>query len=183
MTHRLKTIAIAAMASALTFAGMAVAHGDDRGWSGWPWQSASKSLTYSETHLQHRGKDVTLRVDQGRVTAASADSISIQRNDGEAVTVPVDGDTKVWAGWHGGDPKASKRKRGKAWHGKRAKAAHKKGRHHRSGARRSATVADIPVGKRVLVLRSDDDEAAEAVKATGWKHGHDHGRGHGRDRD
>ncbi len=166
MTHRIKTIAIAATASALTVAGMAVAHGGDRGWSSWPWASASKSLTYSETHLQHRGEDVTLRVDQGRVTAAGADSISIQRNDGEAVTVPVDGDTKVWGGWS---------------HKSRAKASHRKGHHDRAGD--AFTVADIPVGKRVLVLRSDDDEAAEAVKATGWKHGHDHRRGHDHDRD
>jgi hypothetical protein len=168
MTHRIKTIAIAATASALTVAGMAVASGGDRGWSGgWPWASAGKSLTYSETHLQHRGQDVTLRVDQGRVTAASADSISIQRNDGEAVTVPVDGGTKVWGGW---------------WHKRGATMSHGKGRDH-DGDDDDFTVADIPTGKRVLVLRSDDDEAAEAVKATGWKHGHDHRRGHDHDRD
>jgi hypothetical protein len=168
MTHRIKTIAIAATASALTFAGMAVATGGDRGWGGWPWASAGKSLTYSETHLQHRGEDVTVRVDQGRVTAASADSISIQRNDGEAVTVPVDGDTKVWGGW---------------WHKREAMASHDKGRHHDGDDDDDFTVADIPAGKRVLVLRSDDDEAAEAVKATGWKHGHRRHRGHDRDDD
>ncbi len=168
MRHRFKTIAIAATASALTVAGMAVAHGGDRGWGGWPWASASKSLTYSETHLQRGGEDVTLRVDQGRVTAASADSISIQRNDGEAVSVPVDGDTKVWGGW---------------WRHKHdVSMSHGKGRDH-DGDDDDFGVADIPVGKRVIVLRSDDDEAAEAVKATGWRHGHGHGRHRGHDRD
>ncbi len=166
MTHRLKTIAIAATASALTFAGMAVAHGGDRGWGGWPWASASKSLTYSETHLQHRGEDVTLRVDQGRVTAAAADSISIERNDGEAVTVPIDGDTKVWGGW---------------WRKHDASMSRGKGHDHDDDD--DFTAADIPVGKRVLVLRSDDDDAAEVVKATGWKHGDRRHRGHDRDDD
>jgi hypothetical protein len=171
MTHRIKTIAIAATASALTFAGMAVATGGDRGWDGgWPWGSTSKSLTYSETHLQHRGEDVTLRIDQGRVTAAAADSVSIQRNDGEVVTVPVDGDTKVWGGgWSRGHDRDGHESR-------KAKASHRK---HQRGV----SAADLPEGKRVVVLRSDDDEAAEAVKATGWKHGHGHRRGHDHDRD
>lgn len=168
MRHRIKTIAIAAAASALTVAGMAVAHGGDRGWGGWPWHSAGKSLTYSETHLQRGGEDVTLRVDQGRVTAASDTSLSIQRNDGETVTVPVDEDTRVWGGWR---------------HGKHdAFASHRKG-HDSDDDDDDFTVADIPAGKRVLVLRTDDDEAAEAVKATGWKHGHDRGHRRGHDRD
>jgi len=165
MKHRFKTIAIAATASALTVAGMAVASGD-RHWGGWPWGSAGKSLTYSETHLQRGGDDVTLRVDQGRVTAASADSISIQRNDGETVAVPVDEDTKVWGGW---------------WRHKHdVSASHDKGHDDDDD---DFGVADIPAGKRVLVLRSDDDEAAEAIKLTGWKHGHGHHRGHDHDDD
>ncbi len=166
MTHRIKTIAIAATASALTVAGMAVAHGGDGkgdrhsapAFAGSP---VGKSLTYSETHLRKDGKDVTVRVDQGRVLAASASSISIRRNDGETVDVPVDGDTKVWGGW---------------WHhkshGAKAKAAHRK--------RGGVSVAQIPAGKRVLVLRSDDDAAAEAVTVA-KRHWHSHGRSH-RDR-
>jgi hypothetical protein len=160
MSHRIKTIAVAATASALTVAGMAVASGgdgkDDRhsapAFAGNP---VGKSLTYSETHLREDGEDVTVRVDQGRVLAATASSISIRRNDGATADVPVDGDTKVWGGW---------------WHHKShgAKAAHRK--------RDGVGVAQIPEGKRVLVLRSDDDEAAEAVTVA-KRHWHSHRRG------
>lgn len=163
MSHRIKTIAIAATASALAVAGMAVAHdGDGRGdrhsapaSAGGPF---GKSLTYSETHLRKNGEDVTVRVDQGRVLASTASAISIRRNDGETVDVPVDGDTKVWGGW---------------WHKRHATAAH-----HKHG---DAGVAEIPAGKRVVVLRSDDDEAAEAVTVAShrWRHHrHDHDHDH-----
>lgn len=160
MTHRIKTIAIAVTASALTVAGMAVASGGDGkrdrhsapAFTGSP---AGKSLTYSETHLRKNGKDVTIRVDQGRVLAASASAISIRRNDGETVDVPVDGDTKVWGGWW------------RKSHG--AKASHRK--------RGGLSVARIPEGKRVLVLRSDDDAAAEAVTVA-KRHWHSRGRSH-----
>ena len=149
MTHRIKTIAIAATASALTVAGMAVAHGGDGkgdrhsapAFAGSP---VGKSLTYSETHLRKDGEDVAVRVDQGRVLASTASSISIKRNDGETVDVPVDGDTKVWGGW---------------WRKGHASAAH----HKHGDGDGGVGVAQIPEGKRVLVLRSDDDEAAEAV--------------------
>ncbi len=172
MSHRIKTVAIAATASALTVAGMAVAHDDDGkrdrhsapAFAGSP---LGKSLTYSETHLRKGGEDVTVRVDQGRVLASTASSISIRRNDGETVEVPVDGDTKVWGGW---------------WHKGRASAAHHK---HGDG---DAGVADVPEGKRVLVLRSDDDAAAEAVTvASRHRHHHHWGdhddRSHDRDDD
>lgn len=158
MTHRIKTIAIAATASALTVAGMAAAHGGDgKGWGTWPFASGGKSLTYSETHLQHDGEDVTLRVDQGKVVAASATAISIARNDGETVAVPVDEDTKLWGGW---------------WRKRGASIAH----HREDGA---GGVEQLAAGTRVLVVRTDDDEAAEAVKVA-WRHGHAHGRHDGK---
>jgi hypothetical protein len=172
MSHRIKTVAIAATASALTVVGMAGAHGGDGkgdrhsapAFAGSP---LGKSLTYSETHLRKDGEDVTVRVDQGRVLASTASSISIRRNDGETVEVPVDGDTRVWGGWW--------------WHKGQASAAHRK---HGDG---DMSVADIPEGKRVLVLRSDDDEAAEAVtvaKRHRHFHHHDHdGSRHDRDDD
>jgi hypothetical protein len=160
MTHRIKTIAVAVTASALTMAGMAFANGGghDKGFGPFGW--GGKSLTYSETHFQRDGEDETLRVDQGRVVTASATGISIERNDGETVDVPIDDDTKVWGGW---------------WHKRGASVAH---RDH--GERKAAGVDGLPAGKRVLVVRSDDDEAAEAV-TVGWRHGHF--RGHDRDRD
>jgi hypothetical protein len=160
MRHRIKTIAIAATASALTVAGMAVAHGggDDHGFGPFGW--GGKSLTYSETHFQRDGENVTFRVDQGKVAAASATGISIVRNDGETVDVPVDGDTRVKGGW---------------WHERGASAAHRD-----RGERKAAGVEQVPVGKRVVVVRSDDDEAAEAV-TVGWRHHHGRGRGHDHD--
>jgi hypothetical protein len=137
MTHRIQTIAIAAVVSALTVAGMAVAHGGGKGdrHSGKFAFPSSKAFTYSETHLRKDGEDVTLRADQGRVLAASDTAISIERNDGETVEVPVDDNTRL----HG-----------------------------------------IREGKRVIVLRTDDDPAAESVKRVGGHrhrhHDHDHDR-------
>lgn len=164
MTHRIKTIAIAAVASALTVAGMAVAHdNDDKGdrhsgskpfaFAGGP---GGKAFTYSETHFRKGGEDVVVRVDQGDVLATSASAISIRRNDGETVEVPVDGDTKVFAGW---------RKHV-------ASASHK----------RDAGVAQLSVGKRVFVFRTDADEAAEAVTVA-WRFHHHGGRWNFDDRD
>ncbi len=151
MKNRIKTIAVAAVVSALTVAGLAVAQNDDSGdneKSGKPKAGERPpgpppgggfmiggpggrggSLTYSEIHLRKNGKDVTVRSDRGKVVSTSDDSISIERNDGETVEVAVDGDTKVMAG---------PRKRG-------------------------VHVADIATGKRVLVIRDDADDAAEAV--------------------
>jgi hypothetical protein len=166
MRHRIQTIAIAALASALTVAGLAVAGdrhgGHDDGRSPFAFAGpGGKSLTYSETHLRKDGEDVTLRVDQGRVLAASASAISIRRNDGEAVEVPVNGDTKVFGGWW--------RDRDDDDDG--AKASHNK----RQGG---LSVADIPEGKRVIVARTDDDEAAESIALARRHHWHKRGHDH-----
>lgn len=152
--NRIKTVAVAAIASALTVAGLAVAqsgdgngdgdgpsesgkrvmrfHGPPPGGPGGPMMLAGLGggkLTYSETHLRKDGEDVVVRADKGKVTAASDDSISIERNDGETVEVAVDGDTRVLAGPGKDDAKAG----------------------------------DIAEGKQVVVVRDDGDEAAEAV--------------------
>lgn len=147
---RIKTVAVAAVVSALTVAGLAVAQSDDGGSQRGEDKSevrlrppgpppgggfmiggpGGRELTYSETHLRKDGKDVTVRADKGKVVSTSDDSISIERNDGETVEVAVDGDTKVLAGPRKGD---------------------------------DAKVGDIADGKQVVVVREDGDDAAEAV--------------------
>jgi hypothetical protein len=150
MKSRIRTVAVAAVVSALTVAGLAVAQNDggsqDKSGKAKSGQrppgpppgggfmlggpgDRGGSLTYSETHLRKDGKDVTVRSDRGKVVSASDDSISIERNDGETVEVAVDGDTKVLAG-----PR-----------------------------KRDADVSDIADGKQVVVIRDDGDDAAEAV--------------------
>jgi hypothetical protein len=150
--NRIKTVAVAALVSALTVAGLAVAQNDDNGSQDKSGKAKSGprppgpppgggfmlggpggkggALTYSETHLRKNGKDVTVRSDRGRVVSTSDDSISIERNDGETVDVAVDGDTKVLTGPGKGD---------------------------------DASVTDIADGKQVMVIRDDGDDAAEAV--------------------
>jgi hypothetical protein len=148
MRKRINTVLIAAVVSALTVAGLAIAQDDDGGGSGKSDGKAKsgqrppgpppggpmlggpggKALTYSETHLRRNGKDVVVRVDKGKVVTASDESIGIERNDGESVTVAVEDDTKVMAG-----PR-----------------------------KRDAAVGDIATGKQVVVIR-DDDAAAEAI--------------------
>lgn len=151
MKNRIKTVAVAAVVSVLTVAGVAVAQSDDGNGDGDGQNERGKrvmrfhgpppggpmllggpgggKLTYSETHLRKDGKDVVVRADKGEVTATGDDSISIERNDGETVEVAVDGDTKVLAG----------------------------------PGKDDATVGDIAAGKQVVVVREDGDEAAEAV--------------------
>lgn len=109
MRQRLKTIAFAAVAAALAAGGMAIAQGDEGGGAA-PDERVHKAhligpgphhggdVTYSETHLREDGEDVTVRVDHGKVTGSDSDSVTIRRNDGESVEIPVDGDTKVLSG-------------------------------------------------------------------------------------
>jgi hypothetical protein len=146
--NRIKMVAVAAVVSALTVAGLAVAQGGDGDSQGSEGRKVVKrfhgpppggpmllggpsggKLTYSETHLRKDGKDVVVRADKGKVTATGDDSITIERNDGETVEVAVDGDTKILAG----------------------------------PGKDDAKVGDIADGKQVVVVREDGDEAAEAV--------------------
>jgi hypothetical protein len=106
MRDKIKTALFAAVVSALAVAGMAIAQGGgpdevkkaphaNHHLIGPP---AGGDLTYSEAHLREDGEDVTVRTDAGKVTVADEDSISIERNDGETLEIPVDGDTRVLAG-------------------------------------------------------------------------------------
>jgi hypothetical protein len=151
MREKIRTIAIAAVVSALAVAGLAVAQDDgdggatkkrDRftmavppppggpGFGGPGLEGRPGNLTYSETHFRKDGEDVTVRVDKGKLTAVGDDSVTIDRNDGESVEIPVDGDTKALAG-----PR-----------------------------KRDTELADLE-GKNVIVVRKSGSEAAEAVGA------------------
>lgn len=52
-------------------------------------------LTWGELHVQRDGEAVTLRVDQGEVASADADSIVVTENDGNDVEIPVDDETEI----------------------------------------------------------------------------------------
>ena len=57
-----------------------------------------KELTYAEFHVQHDGQAQVIRIDQGKITAVDDSSITLTENDGSAVTIPLDDNTKVLAG-------------------------------------------------------------------------------------
>jgi len=57
-----------------------------------------QDLTYAELHVQKDGKAQTIRLDQGKITAVDQSSITLAENDGNEVTIPVDGDTEVIGG-------------------------------------------------------------------------------------
>lgn len=144
MRQKINTIAVAAVVSALAVAGLAVAQGDDNGAGNGKSRAGERppgpppgdaglmlgrDLTYSETHLREDDEDVTVRTDKGKLTARDDDSVTIERNDGETLDLPVDDDTRVMAG-----PR-----------------------------RHGADIADIAVGKTVIVIRKSGSDAAEAV--------------------
>ena len=70
------------------------------------------NLTYSEAHVQVKGKGVVFRVDRGKVKSVESDSITVTENDGNDVTIPTDDDTKVFAGPRRGRLKLSDLKDG-----------------------------------------------------------------------
>jgi hypothetical protein len=57
------------------------------------------NLTYAELHVQRNGKEVVVRLDRGKVKSTSSDSVTITENDGSDVTIPVDDQTRVFAGF------------------------------------------------------------------------------------
>jgi hypothetical protein len=61
-----------------------------------------KGLTYGELHVQKEGQAEVIRLDQGKITAVDASSITISENDGSEVTIALDEGTKVLAGPGGG---------------------------------------------------------------------------------
>ncbi len=109
---RARSIAVLAVAAALTVGGVALAQGSGEGQgdgsapSGGkrmpppmvPGAPGGKDLTYAQLHVQHNGEAEVIRMDQGEVTAVDDSSITLKENDGNEVTVAVDDDTKVLAG-------------------------------------------------------------------------------------
>jgi hypothetical protein len=61
-----------------------------------------KGLTYGELHVQREGQSEVIRLDQGKITAVDADSITLAENDGSEVTIALDEGTKVLTGPGGG---------------------------------------------------------------------------------
>jgi hypothetical protein len=58
-----------------------------------------KGLTYAQFHvLKKNGEAEVIRLDQGKITAIDASSVTLEANDGSSVTVTLDGDTEVIAG-------------------------------------------------------------------------------------
>jgi hypothetical protein len=70
------------------------------------------NLTYAESHVQLNGKGVVFRVDRGKVKSVESDSITVTENDGSDVTIPTDGNTRVFAGPRRGRLKLSDLKEG-----------------------------------------------------------------------
>lgn len=103
--RHLRTIAMISVASALTVGGVAVAQGGSEGdvqpakrpMHAPPMMGIGmKGLTYAELHVRNGdGESETIRVDQGKVKSVDAGSITLAENDGNKVTIPVDGDTEV----------------------------------------------------------------------------------------
>jgi hypothetical protein len=113
MQSRWRTLAIGALVPAVVTAGLAVAAEDDSGsrdGSGDrasqrrhhpgppPGARAMRRLTYGELHIRRRGAEVVLRLDKGKIQSVADDAVTIKRNDGETVSIPVNDDTKVLAG-------------------------------------------------------------------------------------
>jgi hypothetical protein len=109
---RAKVVATLGVAAALALAGVAVAQsgsgGDKKSQthrqpSGKrmpppPGGPVGKDLTYAQFHVQREGKAEVIRLDRGTVVSTSESSITVKENDGNEVTVAVDGETKVLAG-------------------------------------------------------------------------------------
>jgi hypothetical protein len=65
---------------------------------GGPGRGFDRNLTYAELHLWRSGKEVVVRIDKGKVSSTSADSITITEANSEDVTIKVDANTKVESG-------------------------------------------------------------------------------------
>jgi hypothetical protein len=56
----------------------------------------TKGLTYAQFHvLKKNGESEVIRLDQGKITAIDASSVTLAANDGSSVTVALDADTEV----------------------------------------------------------------------------------------
>jgi len=111
---RARAVVTTGLIAALVVAGLAVAQGGNGGGKsghrkahsgkrmppppGGPLGKVGKDLTYGQLHVQREGKAETIRIDAGEVVSTSESSITVKENDGNEVTVSVDGETKVLAG-------------------------------------------------------------------------------------
>ncbi len=89
--RQLRTIVMIGVASALVVGGVAAAQGESQAGSGTSAGSVSrpgppplmappmKDLTYAEFHVQKNGQAEVLRLDQGKITAVGASSITLSR--------------------------------------------------------------------------------------------------------
>jgi hypothetical protein len=59
---------------------------------------AGGDLTFAEFHVRRDGVSKVFRTDAGKVESVGTDSVTIAENDGSKVEIPVDSDTKVFAG-------------------------------------------------------------------------------------
>lgn len=82
---------LAALAFSVTNAQSREGHGAPHG--GPP--HGSPDMTYSEIHRFVNGSEVVTRLDQGSVTAAASQGLTVAELDGSSVDVPVDSNTKV----------------------------------------------------------------------------------------
>jgi hypothetical protein len=112
---RARSVALVAVAAALTVGGVALAQGSSESGQGEGSGAPSgkgrppgppmmlgapggKDLTYAQLHVQHNGKAEVIRMDQGEITAVDEGSITLKENDGSEVTIAVDDSTRVLAG-------------------------------------------------------------------------------------
>jgi hypothetical protein len=118
MKRIIKQALVVGLAAALVVGALAVANqGSGSGQQGSHRHRAGPprppgDLTYSEAHVQVKGKGVVFRVDRGKVKSVASDSVTVTENDGNDVTIPTDSGTRVFAGPRRGRLKLSDLKDG-----------------------------------------------------------------------
>jgi hypothetical protein len=107
---RARVVVAVGIAAALAVAGVALAQGGSGNGNAQhrkppagkrmhpPGGPLGKDLTYAQLHVQHEGTAQVIRIDRGEVVSTSESSIVVKENDGNEVTIAVDGSTKVLAG-------------------------------------------------------------------------------------
>jgi hypothetical protein len=111
-SRHLRAVAMLGVAAALAVGGVAAAQDDSQG-QGNPEGHGTrpagpppggpgmipKGLTYAQFHvLKKNGEAEVIRLDQGKITAIDASSVTLEANDGSSVTVALDEDTEVITG-------------------------------------------------------------------------------------
>jgi hypothetical protein len=111
-SRHLRAVAMLGVAAALAVGGVAVAQDDSPGQGSSKGNGARpagpppggpgmlpKGLTYAQFHvLKKNGEAEVIRLDQGKITAIDAGSVTLEANDGSSVTVALDADTEVITG-------------------------------------------------------------------------------------